>query len=585
MAESKKTIKSILDKKSSNTKGKLFDTKTLNSMKSHFEKWKSSSVAEGDRKNWKITPRTTLGSEIPRNLIYTPLDIQDFKYSVDLGNSGQEPFTRGVHPNMYRGKKFTMRQINGFGGPEDTNKRLKFMMNNGATGLSVIFDLPTIQMYDSDDPISAGQVGTSGVAIDSAMDMEILFDGIPLEEVTVSIVTHFPSNTAILFPMFLAAAEKRGISFDKLGGTVQNDTTMEEVVRSGPEYLPPKDVFRIQCDNNEYIRQNIPRWNFTTFNGYNMREFGTSSVTEIAVAFANAMETLENLTSRGHDVDFIAKRLAFFWSISNDFFDEAARIRAARRLWSRIMKYKFGAKDPRSQWMRCHVQTSGLTLTRQEPLNNIVRASYQALAAVLGGAQSLHVSSYDEAYAVPTEEAALLSLRTQQIIQAETAVTEVVDPLGGSYYVEALTDEIERRIVDELSQIEAQGGYVAAIEKGWLHRKIATYFQAEQEKMESGEIPIVGLNCYKSGRKAAPIDVFSYPEGAEERQLQKLERLKDERNAAKVQKTLKALEDACKSDTNIVPYSLECARAGCSEGEVFKVFKSAYGLWSPPEVF
>ncbi|HAJ95271.1 MAG TPA: methylmalonyl-CoA mutase, partial [Actinobacteria bacterium] len=578
MAESKKTIKSILDKKSSNTKGKLFDTKTLNSMKSHFEKWKSSSVAEGDRKNWKITPRTTLGSEIPRNLIYTPLDIQDFKYSVDLGNSGQEPFTRGVHPNMYRGKKFTMRQINGFGGPEDTNKRLKFMMNNGATGLSVIFDLPTIQMYDSDDPISAGQVGTSGVAIDSAMDMEILFDGIPLEEVTVSIVTHFPSNTAILFPMFLAAAEKRGISFDKLGGTVQNDTTMEEVVRSGPEYLPPKDVFRIQCDNNEYIRQNIPRWNFTTFNGYNMREFGTSSVTEIAVAFANAMETLENLTSRGHDVDFIAKRLAFFWSISNDFFDEAARIRAARRLWSRIMKYKFGAKDPRSQWMRCHVQTSGLTLTRQEPLNNIVRASYQALAAVLGGAQSLHVSSYDEAYAVPTEEAALLSLRTQQIIQAETAVTEVVDPLGGSYYVEALTDEIERRIVDELSQIEAQGGYVAAIEKGWLHRKIATYFQAEQEKMESGEIPIVGLNCYKSGRKAAPIDVFSYPEGAEERQLQKLERLKDERNAAKVQKTLKALEDACKSDTNIVPYSLECARAGCSEGEVFKVFKSAYGL-------
>ncbi len=585
MANEKKTIKNILEISSGPTQGKLFDKDALDSVEAGFNDWKGSHVREDDRKNWKVTPNTTLGSGIPRNLIYTPLDIGDFDYGKTLGNAGEPPFTRGVHPNMYRGKKFTMRHINGFGGPEDTNKRLKFMMDNGATGLSVIFDLPTTQMYDSDDPISAGQVGTSGVAIDSAMDMEILFDGIPLEEVTVSIVTHFPSNTAILFPMFLAAAEKRGIAFDKLGGTVQNDTTMEEVVRSGPEYLPPKDVFRIQCDNNEYIRQNIPRWNFTTFNGYNMREFGTSSVTEIAVAFANAMETLENLTARGHDVDFIAKRLAFFWSISNDFFDEAARIRAARRLWSRIMKYKFGAKDPRSQWMRCHVQTSGLTLTRQEPLNNIVRASYQALASVLGGAQSLHVSSYDEAYAVPTEEAALLSLRTQQIIQAETAVTEVVDPLGGSYYVEALTDEIEKRIVDELSEIETQGGYVAAIEKGWLHRKIATYFQAEQEKMESGDIPIVGLNCYKSDRKEAPIDVFQYPEGAEKRQLDKLVRLKDERDSLKAEKALKDLKQACISGTNILPYSLECARVGCSEGEVFKVFKSAFGLWNPPEAF
>ena len=580
----KKDIRSILDKKTEPAQGTLFDKETLGKINTNFEKWKESSVRD-DKKNWQVIPQTTLGSNIPRNLIYTPLDIDGFSYDDVLGNAGQEPFTRGVHPNMYRGKKFTMRQINGFGGPEDTNKRLKFMMDNGATGLSVIFDLPTTQMYDSDDPISEGQVGTSGVAIDSTADMEILFDGIPLEEVTVSIVTHFPSNTAILFPMFLAAAEKRGISFDKLGGTVQNDTTMEEVVRSGPEYLPPKDVFRIQCDNNEYIRQNIPRWNFTTFNGYNMREFGTSSVTEIAVAFANAMETIENLISRGHDVDFIAKRLAFFWSISNDFFDEAARIRAARRLWSRIMKYKFGAKNPRSQWMRCHVQTSGLTLTRQEPLNNIVRAAYQALASVLGGAQSLHVSSYDEAFAVPTEEAALLSLRTQQIIQAETAVTEVVDPLGGSYYVEALTDEIEKRIIDELSEIETQGGYVAAIERGWLHRKIATYFHAEQAKMESGEIPVVGLNCYKSDRDEAKIDVFSYPEGAEERQIEKIKKLKDTRDNKAVEKALKDLEDACRADKNIVPYSLECARTGSTEGEVFKVFKSSFGLWSPPEIF
>ncbi len=584
MDEEKRTLKEILDKSRCKKEG-LFDSKALSSIKEANEKWKKESLKEEDRNNWSITPQTTLGSEIPRNLIYTPADIPDLDYSADLGNSGQTPFTRGVHPNMYRGKKFTIRQINGFGGPEDTNKRFKFMLENGATGLSVIFDLPTTQMYDSSDPLSEGQVGTSGVAIDSARDMEILFEDIPLEKTTVSIVTHFPSNTAILFPMFLAAVEKRGIPYDSLGGTVQNDTTMEEVVRSGPEYLPPKDVFRIQCDNNEYIRLNIPRWNFTTFNGYNLREFGTSSVTEIAIAFSNAIETLENLTSRGHDIDFIVKRMAFFWSISNDFFDEAARIRAARRLWSRIIKYKFNAKDPRSQWMRCHVQTSGLTLTRQEPLNNIVRASFQALAAVLGGAQSMHVSSFDEAYAVPTEEAALLSLRTQQVIQNETAVTEVVDPLGGSYYVEALTDQIEKRIISELDEIEKMGGYVKAIERGWLHNKVASYFHKEQAKMESGEIPVVGLNCYKSERELAPIDVFSYPEGAEERQLRKIEKLKDERDSSKVEKTLGSLKEACENGSNIVPYSLECARAGCTEGEVFKVFKSAFGLWSPPEVF
>jgi methylmalonyl-CoA mutase N-terminal domain/subunit len=578
-------IKDILGRIRYEDEKKLIDNNSLDSIKSSFNSWKSEKVKECDKKRWKITPGTVLGSGIERDLVYTPIDTAKMKYDSFLGNPGTPPFTRGIHPNMYRGKKFTIRQINGFGGPEDTNKRLKFMLDNGATGLSVIFDLPTTQMYDSDNPISMGQVGTSGVAIDSRKDMEILFSGIPLKDTTVSIVTHFPSNTAILFPMFLAAAENMGLGFDELRGTVQNDTTMEEVVRSGPEYLPPKDVFRIQCDNNEYIRLNIPGFNYTTLNGYNMREFGTSAITETAVAFANAMETLENLVSRGHDIDFLAKRLAFFWSISSDFFEEAARIRAARRLWSRIMKYKFGAREERSQWMRCHVQTSGLTLTRQEPLNNIVRAAYQAIASVLGGAQSLHVSSYDEAYAVPTEEAALLSLRTQQIIQEEIGVTEVVDPLGGSYYVESLTDKIEDAIVNEISEIEAVGGYVACIEKGWLHKKIASFFQDEQEKMEAGTIPIVGLNCYQSQTKASPIDVFKYPEGVEERQKEKIKKLKDERNTKDVDKSLRELGKACKEDKNIVPYSLECARAGCTEGEVFNIFKKSFGLWSPPQIF
>jgi len=462
---------------------------------------------------------------------------------------------------------------------------MKFMLAHGATGINIIFDLPTIQMYDSDDPISTGQVGMSGVAIDSVDDMDLLFRDIPLDKVTVSLVTHYPSNTAILFPMYLALAERRGIPWDKLRGSVQNDITMEEVVRSGPEYIPPEDCFRIQCDNIEFIRQNVPRWNFVTYNGYNLREFGTSGVTEMAVALANAIGTAEEMLRRGHDVYWIAERLAFFWSPANDFFEEVARVRAVRRLWYKIMKYRFNAKSTRSMLMRCHVQTSGVSLMRQEPLNNVIRAAYHALAAVLGGVQSLHVDSYDEAYSVPTEKAALLSLRTQQIIQAETGVTEVVDPLGGSFYVEALTDDIEMRILDEVDEIEKMGGYVAAIEKGWLHRKIADYFYRERGKIERGDIKVVGYNIYKAPGELPPIDSFRYPEGVEERQKARLARLREQRDNEKANGALTALGEACKRRENVVPYTVECARAGCSEGEMFKVFKQAYGLWRPPALW
>jgi len=586
MAENQKPISEILNEAGKkNKRTPLFNPEAIKDLENEFDNWKENFVKDSDRNNWRVTPQTILGSEIPREMTYSPLSIPELDYKNDIGFSGQEPFTRGVHPNMYRGKKFTIRQINGFGGPEDTNKRFKFMLKNGATGLSVIFDLPTVQMYDSDDPVARGQVGTSGVAIDSTDDMEILFKDMPLKDVSVSIVTHYPSNTAILFPMFLAMADRRKISWDKLKGTVQNDITLEEVVRSGHEYIPPRDCFRIQCDNIEFIKKEVPNWNFINLNGYNLHDFGTSGVTEMAVAISNGIETLSELISRGYDVDFIASRLAFFWSISNDFFEEASRIRAARRLWYKIMKYKFNAKNPRSLWMRCHVQTSGITLTRQEPYNNIIRSSYQALSAILGGVQSLHVDSYDEAYAVPTEEAALLSLRTQQILQSETAVTEVVDPLGGSYYVEALTNEIEKRILAEIEEIEKVGGYVASIEKGWIHRKIANYFNTEQAKIEKGEIKVVGLNCYNSETKSPSINVFEYPKGVEDRQKEKLKKLRDTRNNSDVQKALKNLEEACRNKTNIVPYSVECARAGCSEGEVFKVFKKAYGLWKPPVIF
>jgi methylmalonyl-CoA mutase N-terminal domain/subunit len=503
----------------------------------------------------------------------------------DLGCSGQEPYTRGIHPNMYRGKEFTMRQLTGFAGPDETNQRIKFMMAHGATGVSVLFDLPTIQMYDSDDPVSRGQVGMSGVAIDSVEDMDLVFKDIPLDQVTVSLVTHYPSNTAILFPMYLALAERRGIPWTQLRGSVQNDITLEEVVRSGPEYIPPRDCFRIQCDNIEFIREHVPLWNFVTYNGYNLREFGTSAVTEMAVALANAVETVEEMLRRGHGVDWIAERIAFFWSPASDFFEEAARLRAVRRLWYKIMKHRFEAKQARSLWMRCHVQTSGVSLRMEEPLNNVIRAAYQALSAVFGGVQSLHVDSFDEAYSVPTEEAALLSLRTQQIIQDETGVIDVVDPLGGSFYVEALTNEMEKRILDEVDGIEAMGGYVPAIEKGWVHQKIADYFCEERRMIEKGRIKIVGYNVHKAPVELPAINVFRYPEGVEERQRKRLAALREKRDPSKAEGTLSALDQACKGGKNVMRYTVECAKAGCTEGEMFRVFKQAFGLWKPPSLW
>jgi methylmalonyl-CoA mutase N-terminal domain/subunit len=583
MPEKMRTTKEILRTQSAEKKPTLlYNPDALEKLRQSFEHWRNTIVREEDRKNWYATPRTILGSDIPREMLYTPLQNPDFDYIRDLGHSGQEPFTRGIHANMYRGKEFTMRQLTGFGGPEETNQRIKFMLAHGATGVNVLFDLPTIQMYDSDDPISRGQVGMSGVAIDSVEDMDLVFKDIPIDQVTVSLVTHYPSNTAILFPMYLAMAERRGIPWNTLRGSVQNDITLEEVVRSGPEYIPPRDCFRLQCDNIEFIRQNVPLWNFITLNGYNLREFGTSGVTEMAVAIANAIETVEETVRRGHDVDWIAERLAFFWSPASDFFEEVARLRAVRRLWYKIMKYRFQATNPRSMWMRCHVQTSGVSLIREEPLNNIIRAAYHALAAVLGGVQSLHVDSYDEAYSVPTEEAALLSLRTQQIIQAETGVTEVVDPLGGSFYVEALTKDLEMRILDEVDAIEKMGGYVTAIGTGWLHKKIAEYFYNERTSIEKGDIKLVGYNIYKAPVELPPIHVFRYPEGVEERQKARLAKLREQRDPEKVDRSLRALEDVCKRGKNVLPYSIECARVGCSEGEMFKVLKKAFGLWKPP---
>jgi len=583
MGEEKTTKQILQDKLLKDQDAAIYNPESLENLEKKLDKWKREALPASAKDNWNVIPHIILGSEIPRALFYTPLDLGKTYTFEDLGFPGEAPCTRGIYVNMYRGRNFTMRQLSGFAGPEDTNERIKFLLGHGATGVNIVFDLPTIQEYDSDDPKSRGQVGMGGVAADSAEDMETLFKGVPVDKTSVSLVTHYPTNTAILFAMYLVMAERREIPWEKLIGSVQNDVVMESVVRGAPEYIPPGECFRIQCDNIEFIRQYVPKWNCVTYNGYNLREAGTNEITETAVAMVNAIATIKELQKRGHDVDWISERITFFWDVSNDFFVEVARLRAARRLWYRIMKHRFSVRNPRSALMRCHVQTSGLCLVREEPLNNIVRASYQALAAVLGGAQSLHVDSYDESYSVPTAAASLVSLRTQQIIRDEIAVTDVVDPLGGSFYVESLTNEIERRILDEIDELEQMGGIVAAIEKGWLHRKIMEHTHHETAMIDGATIKIIGRNWHKAaGNNVAEIDVFGYPGNVADRQIQKLQKLRAMRDNERVALCLAKLLEACKLRQNVLPFCLEAARASATEGEMAGVFREAYGSWKPP---
>jgi methylmalonyl-CoA mutase N-terminal domain/subunit len=558
---------------------KLYNLEALNEIADHLKSWfQKSGYADFESPSY-----TMLGvkDKLRRPLFATPLNVKDLVYIEDIGFPGEEPYTRGLHHTMYRGKKITIRPIVGFGTPEDTNKRIQFLLKSGATGINIVFDLPTIQEYDSDHPFASGQVGLCGVAIDSVEDMKALFRDVPLNELSISLTTHYPSNTMILMSMYIVAAEEMGISLGELRGTVQNCPIMETVVRTSPESLPPKAVYKLHVDNVEFLRKAVPKWNYVTYNGYNLREAGVDEFTEIAVAFANAIETSLQLMSRGHKPDDFLDRMAFFWGIGNDLFLEAARMRAARRLWYKITRHVLGAQSPRSWWCRFHVQTSGISLTREEPLNNVVRSTLHALAGILGGAQSMHVSCYDEAYSIPTEAAHLLSLRTQQIILEETGVSNVVDPLAGSFYVEWLTNESEKGILAELDKLLRGGGIISAIEEGVLHRMIAEFSYKEQYMIQDGVIKVVGVNCYGSDAKVPEIDVFRYPPDAEERQRKKLEKLRKERDNETVADRLDAIKEAAKREENLFPYVLEAVRERATEGEVYSVLKSIYGVWKP----
>ncbi|HHW58461.1 MAG TPA: methylmalonyl-CoA mutase family protein [Clostridia bacterium] len=515
--------------------------------------------------------KTSSGIEIKE--IYTPEDVGDIDYLEKIGFPGEYPYTRGVQPTMYRGKFWTMRQYAGYGTAEESNKRFKYLLSQGQTGLSVAFDLPTQIGYDSDHPMAEGEVGKVGVAVDSLYDMEILFDGIPLDKVSTSMTINAPA--AILLAMYIAVAEKQGVSPDKLNGTIQNDILKEYVAR-GTYIFPTGPSMRLITNIFEYCSKYVPKWNTISISGYHIREAGATAVQEVAFTLANGIAYVEAAIKAGLDVDEFAPRLSFFFNAHNDLFEEVAKFRAARRMWAKIMKERFNAKDPRSMMMRFHTQTAGSTLTAQQPDNNIVRVTIQALAAVLGGTQSLHTNSRDEALALPTEDSVRIALRTQQIIAYESGVCETPDPLAGSYYVEKLTDEIEKRAFEYIKKIDELGGAVRAIDLGYIQKEIQESAYRYQKEIESEERIIVGLNKFQI-EEQPPKNLLKVDTAVEVLQKEKIAKIKEMRNNASVKKALEALKKAAEGDDNLMPWILDAVREYATLGKITDVLRSVFG--------
>jgi len=513
--------------------------------------------------------------------IYTPLDAAETSAEA-LGMPGFYPYTRGVHPTGYRGRLWTMRQFAGFGSARDTNERYKFLLAHGQTGLSVAFDFPTLMGYDSDHPRSEGEVGKCGVAISSLADMETLFDGIPLDLVSTSMTINGPA--VILYCFYIAAAEKQGVDSKKLRGTIQNDILKEYMAQHAWVY-PIEPALRLIVDCFEWSAEHVPQWNTISISGYHIREAGATAAQELAFTLADGFTYVERGIARGLDVDTFAPRLSFFWDIHNDFFEEIAKLRAARRIWARHMKDRYGAKDPRSLMMRFHSQTAGVTLTAQQPMNNVVRVAYQAMAAVLGGTQSLHTNSMDETLALPTEESVQVALRTQQVLAFETGIPNVIDPLGGSYYVETLTTELEREAEMLFKQIEEVGGVVRGLETGWLQRKINESAARQQWEIEQHRRVIVGVNEFVTDGPALEIELLKIAEATEREQRQRMAKMRAERDNAVAEKRLSALREAAATSKNLMPYILDCARAYCTLYEIRAAMETVFGAYREPVFF
>jgi methylmalonyl-CoA mutase N-terminal domain/subunit len=513
--------------------------------------------------------------------VYTPLDVEHLDASA-LPMPGEFPYTRGIHPSGYRGRLWTMRQFAGFGSARDTNQRFKFLLEHGQTGLSTAFDFPTLMGYDSDHPRSEGEVGKTGVAISSLDDMETLFDGIPLDQVSTSMTINGPA--VILFCFYVAAAEKKGVSSTALRGTVQNDILKEYMAQHAWCY-PIEPALRLIVDLFEWGAEHAPQWNTISISGYHIREAGATAAQELAFTLANGFTYVERGMARGLDVDRFAPRLSHFFDIHNDFFEEIAKLRAARRIWARHMKERYGAKDPRSWMLRFHSQTAGVTLTAQQPMNNIVRVAYQAMAAVLGGTQSLHTNSMDETLALPTEEAVQVALRTQQLLAYETGVPNVMDPLGGSYYVEALTEKLEREAEEMFVEIEQVGGVVRGIEQGWFQRRIAQAAARQQWEIEQHRKLIVGVNEFVTDEPELAIPTLRVGEEVDRDQRQRLASLRATRDQALVRQRIEALRSAAATDANLIPYILDCARARATLYEIRHAMEQVFGAYREPVFF
>lgn len=514
--------------------------------------------------------------------LYTPDDIKDTDFMRDINFPGEYPFTRGIHVNGYRGKIWTMRLFAGFGSPEDTNERFKYLLKNGQTGLSVAFDLPTLMGVDADDDSSLGEVGICGVAVSSLQDMETLFDGIPLDQVSTSMTINSPA--AMIFAFYLAVAKKQGVSFDKLRGTLQNDILKEYIAQK--EYIfPPQPSMRIITDMIEYCTNEVPQWNPVSVSGYHIREAGSTAPQELAYTLADGFAYIEACIERGLDVDAFAPRISFFFNSHLDFFEEIAKFRAARRIYARRMKEKYGAKNPRSWWLRFHTQTAGCTLTAQQPENNIVRTALQALAGVLGGTQSLHTNSMDETLALPSEKAAKIALRTQQLIAYETGVINTVDPLGGSYYVEALTNKMEEQANKIFDEIDSLGGVIPAIDAGYFQKEIADAAYRYQRELEKKEKFMVGVNEFIEENEKIDIPILQISPEVEKKQKERLAALKQSRNQKAVEESLAAIGKAAVDGTNLMPVFIQAAENYVTLGEMVNELKKHFGVYEEAVVF
>jgi methylmalonyl-CoA mutase N-terminal domain/subunit len=517
-------------------------------------------------------------SGVPVMRLYTPEDLADLDYESDLGYPGEPPYTRGIYPTMYRGRLWTMRQFSGFGTAEDTNQRFHYLLSHGQSGLSVAFHLPTLMGLDSDHPTSAGEVGRCGVAVDSLADMEVLFRGIDLEKTTTSMTINAPA--AILWAMYLVTAEKRGFDLSKISGTIQNDI-LKEYIAQKTWIFPPKPSMRLITDVFRFAAEFVPRWNTISISGYHIREAGSTALQELAFTLRDGIEYVEAALQAGLDVDEFASRLSFFFNAHNDLFEEVAKYRAARRVWYRVMRERFQAQDPRSWTLRFHTQTAGCSLTAQQPYNNIVRTAIQALAAVLGGTQSLHTNSMDETYALPTEQAVNIALRTQQILAAESGVTNTIDPLAGSYYVETLTRQMEQGCWEYFEKIDAMGGMIAAIEIGFPQREIQEASYQYQRAVERKEKLIVGVNEFVSDDEAG-IDILRIDSEVAEKQKARLQDVRESRNQAAVNQVLENLRQAALGHENLMPHFMKCAREYATLGEICHVLRSVFGTYVEP---